>query len=160
MFYPGGWSCLGGSRGMGGGCSCTQRDPEGWEGMFLPPEGWEGMFLHPEGSRGMGGDIPASHSSIPHSNIRNGPGDPGFDPPNLCGTQIPRAGCLLPKPVHAIPDGRLQDPKEPRTAPSHAFLFQCGFLTPWNCSAPLQVKVPALWVTLWSVQQPQEIFHP
>lgn len=90
MLYTGGCGCSESSRSIqrdGRGCSCIQRDPGGWEGMFL----------HPEGSMGMGGDVSASHSPIPHPNIRNGPGNPGFDPPNLCGSQVSRDGCLLPK---------------------------------------------------------------
>lgn len=65
-------------------------------GLQRDPCGWQRMFLHPEGSRGMGEDVPASHSLIPHPKTRSGPGNPRFDLPNLCGTQVSRDGCLLP----------------------------------------------------------------
>lgn len=140
MLYPGGWGCSGGSKGIqrdGRGCSCIQRDPWGWEGLFLLPTA---PF-----------PIPTSGTALETQDLIR---------PTSVGPRSPGMGACSQSSIPAIPEGRIQDPKEPRTAPSQAFPLQSGFLTPWSSSAPLQVKVPALWVTLWSVQQPREIFHP
>lgn len=126
-------------------------------GLQRDPGGWEGLFLHPEGCSGMGEDVPASHSLIPHPNTRNGPGNPGFDLPNLCGTQISRDGCLFPFMLFQMEGSRI-----PRA--SHSPIS--SFPSPVWISHPLEQLITfagegqALGVALWSVQQPQEISHP